>query len=67
MQSLDALFELTPPAAKVANGWKQHGVRKAGHGTLIPQRQFKVCHRTGTAGRINAGVCVLQPDKELLD
>uniref|UniRef100_A0A6T0VPH1 Hexosyltransferase n=1 Tax=Alexandrium monilatum TaxID=311494 RepID=A0A6T0VPH1_9DINO len=65
-RGLDALFEFRAPAAKMMPAHLQHALPLAS-GDIVPNTWLEVCAQTGTAGRINAGVCLLEPDPELLE
>ncbi|CAK0828720.1 unnamed protein product [Prorocentrum cordatum] len=62
LDSLDALFDLTPPAAMVKGRWQpDHGTELDGR-FFFPPEQWNEPH-----GGINAGVMLLRPDQHVHD
>lgn len=65
-QPLDELFLLEPPAAMLmpANLAQAHPLA---HGAPVPDAWLEARNEWGAGARVNAGVCLLEPDEALLD
>jgi len=61
---LSQLFDLTPPAANLMPSYL-HASAKTGFNRPVPRSWF-VPDWAGRAARINCGVCLLEPDEDLL-
>ena len=64
LRRLDALFAFRAPAAKLMPAYLPQGAMLRS-GEEVPPEWLEAS-RWGTAGRINAGVCLLEPSMELL-
>merc|ERR1712129_687432 len=65
-RSLDYALQFRPPAAMLMPANLPHASVLAS-GQDVPDAWLDVCPTTGAGGRVNAGVCLLEPDTALLE